>query len=93
MGKSHRNLLEVMKYAQKYYKINGHGFTAPDLAQYIEFECDISEKTVRRCLEELYGEGYVDKTEVSQTRFYVPDEALLPNPKESDMYSEAGQFW
>lgn len=93
MGQSHRNILEVQKYAQKYYQINGHGFTAPDLAQYIEFECDMSEKTVRRCLEELYAEGFVDKTEVSQTDFYVIDRALLPDPEESDMYAEAGQFW
>ncbi|WP_435116615.1 hypothetical protein [Halolamina sp. C58] len=93
MGKSHRNLLEVQKYAQKYYQINGHGFTAPDLAQYMELDCDISEKTVRRCLEEMVGEGFIGKTEVSQTAFYVPDEALLPDPESSDMYSEEDLFW
>jgi len=93
MGEAHNNVVRVQKYVQKYYQINGHGCTAPDLHRYMKDWVDISEPTVRACLETLEEEGVVDKTEVSKTDFYIIDESMLPQPEESDMYSDSDQFW
>jgi hypothetical protein len=93
MGEAHENVLEILKYAQKDYQVNSHGFTAPDLYRYVRDYIDISKPTVRACLEAGVNRGYLDKTEVSQTDFYIIDEAMLAQPSESDMYSEAEQFW
>lgn len=93
MGEAHRNLLNVMKYAQRYYQINGHGFTAPELYRYMMDEVEISEPTVRVCLGLLEDENYIEETEVAQTAFFIPDEAMLPQPEKSDMFLEARQFW
>ncbi|GAA0271808.1 hypothetical protein GCM10009000_104430 [Halobacterium noricense] len=62
---------------------------------------EISEPTVRECLQTLEEEGLITVSEVSQTGFYIPDESMLPQPDESmlpqpdesEMYENSDDFF
>jgi Fe2+ or Zn2+ uptake regulation protein len=78
MGKSHENLLDLLMVLDRYVRNNESFVTVRDLHTYMEY--DMSERTVRRCLDTLEDRAYVESREVGNTTVYVVyDESLLPD--------------
>lgn len=88
MGKSHRNMIEVQLELSRYVTRNDSFVTVSDLYMYMQDSYDISERTVRRCLDELEDMEIVHSREVGNTTLYVVyEEDLLP---EAEKYFAAG---
>ncbi|MDL0118266.1 BlaI/MecI/CopY family transcriptional regulator [Halobacterium salinarum] len=80
MGKSHENLLEVLLELDRYVRNNESFVTVSDLHLYMGSDYDMSERTVRRCLDEMEKKAYVESREVGNTTVYVVyDDSLLPD--------------
>jgi len=80
MGKSHENLLDVQIMVDKYIQKNDSFFTVSDMHMYMIDWYDVSERTVRRCLDTLEDKGFLQSRKVGNTTVYVVfDEDLLPD--------------
>jgi DNA-binding transcriptional ArsR family regulator len=83
MGKSHQNVLEVLRAVDEYTQNGDSFFTVSNLYSDMEmsqYQYDMSEKTVRRILSEVEHQGLVEYREVSNTKLYVvTDEELIPS--------------
>lgn len=80
MGKSYENLIDVMCMLDIYVENNHNFVTVNQLYQYMKDEYEISERTVRRCLDTLLGRGLLEQSEVGNTTVYVVENRdLLPS--------------
>ena len=83
MGKSHRNMLEVQLELSRYVSINDSFVSVSDLYMYMSDSYDVSERTVRRCLDELEDMEIVHSREVGNTTLYVVyNQDLLPSAEQ-----------
>jgi len=79
MGKSHENLLDLLLVLDRYVQNNESFVTVSDLHQYMD-HYEMSERTVRRCLDTLEDRAYVESREVGNTTVYVVyEDSLLPD--------------
>lgn len=78
MGKSHDNMINVMMELSRYTQNNESFLTVSDLHQYMNTE--MSERTVRRCLDTLERKALVDTKEIGNSTVYVVyEQSLLPD--------------
>ena len=83
MGKSHRNLLDVLIMIDDYTYEGDSFFTVSDLWDHIVlsgYGDDLSERTVRRCVKEIESSGFLEYREIgNQTVYVVTDDNLIPS--------------
>lgn len=80
MGKSHENQLDVLLELSRYTGVNESFVTVNDLHTYMRDSYDVSDRTVRRCLDTLEDKGFVESREVGNTTAYVVvHEDVLPD--------------
>lgn len=94
MGKSHRNAFQIQKLLAKYRREEfDNTVSVANVKEYAEMNgYEISEKTIRRVLEELEMEGFVLGTEKGNVTCYILFKRMLPNSEESELYENAEDF-
>jgi DNA-binding transcriptional ArsR family regulator len=81
-------MIEVQLELSRYTGVNESFVTVSDLHQYMSDSYDVSERTVRRCLDELEDMEIVHSRQVGNTTLYVVfEDDLLP---EAEKYFGAG---
>lgn len=93
VSKNREKLLIVLKKLSKYTYRSKGGVSVQNFHAYLKlFDIDVSERTLRRIMDDLDHMGFVQKREDVTPALYIVDRSLLPQAEHSDMYESEEDF-